>query len=237
MVQLPHFLKPFEKEAEKYLSKDLVKDVEFSGGTYQVQMMDIPTQKEVWAFLQLDNRGQIRDSFCSCEESEEIHDCVHQAVAFLYIFHGQSSPLHHRFERSLWNCLCRLYADRMGYLPSLLYVIDKGFYVCKSIGGKIVFSVKGKTHEAEARLKAILIHRQKETEETSLKFSNLSQEELMLWRQGKPTAQLSYELSFWNDLAKWMMLCQDQKIPYEISFDYSSKKLPNQIRIEFPEIA
>ena len=233
---LPDFLKSFQSKTKDYFDKKLIKDIEFSGGTYQVQMIDLKTHKDVWAFLQLDKRGKIKDSFCSCEEGEDIHHCVHQAVAFLRIYNEQLSPLHQRFERSLWNCLCQLYSERMGYHPNVLKQVGKGSFACYSIGGKVVFSVKGKTTEANLKLEDMIRHRRHETEETSLKFSNLSQEEIMQWREGRPTARLRYELSFWNDLAKWLMLLQDDGVKYEISFGFSSRKIPNLIEIHFPSV-
>lgn len=235
MIPLPNFLKTFLPETQQYFEKGLVKDIEFSGGTYQVQIIDAKTKDEVWAFLQLDQRGKIKDSFCSCEEGEDIHHCVHQAVAFLRIYHGHPSPLHQRFERSLWNCLCQIYADKLGYHTNSLKQQGKGYYASFS-GGKPVFYLKGLTPEGKARLEEMISHRRKETEETSLKFSNLSQEEIMQWREGRPNAQLRYELSFWNDLAKWFMIMQDENAKYEIQFGFSPKKIPNQIEIHFSNL-
>jgi SNF2 family DNA or RNA helicase/predicted small metal-binding protein len=234
-MQLPEFLSPFQKEAEEFLARGCAKDIEFSGGTYQVQVVDPQSKEAVWAFIQLDNRGQIKDSFCSCEESENVNACVHVAVAFLRIYLDHSSPLHQRFERSLWNKLCRLYADRMGAESNLLKLRDKRIYTCTSFGGKCVFYVEGKNNKALARLKDIIEHPRKETEETSLKFSNLSQEEITLWREGKPSSQLSYELSFWNDLAKWMLIAEEAGADYKISFEFAPNHLPNFIQIKFPE--
>lgn len=236
MSSLPDFLKPFQNVTAQYFVEDRIKDIEFSGGTYQVQMIDAVTQKEVWAFLQLDKRGQIRDSFCSCEEGEDIHYCVHQAVAFLRIYNGHISPLHQRFERSLWNTLCKLYAQYLGYRPNLLKRVGKGKYRSTSDQENVKLSIKGNTEEGKTRIEEIICNRQKETEETSLKFSNLSLEEITQWKEGRPTAQLQYGLSFWNDLAKWLMLLQDKGEEYEITFDFSPARIPNQINIHFPDV-
>lgn len=233
---LPDFLQPFRTKAQAYLKNNLIGDIEFSGGTYQVQVKEKDSDQEVWAFLQLDNRGQIKDCFCSCEEGEELVYCAHIAAAFLRIYNHESSPLHQRFQRSLWNNLCQLYADRMGDNPNLLESIKPGHYYLTSAGGKIVFYIEGKTSETRSRLKEILLHRKKQTEETSLKFSNLSQEELNLWREGRPSAQLRYELSFWNDIAHWLMQLQEVKSEYEIQFHYSANQLPNQIEITFADL-
>lgn len=233
-MQLPEFLKKFQKDAEKLVADHLVDQIEFSGGTYQAHLA-IPGTTEPWVFLQLDNRGQLKDCFCSQEE-EETRGCVHLAAAVLAIYNSHLLPLHQRFEKSLWNQLCKLYTDRIGDDPDLLEPKGRSQYVHHSVGGKEIFSIKATGKQAVADLKNILFYRPKETEETSLKFSNLSPEEMALWKEGHPTLQLRYELSFWYELARWMMRLEEQKRDYEISFEYSAQKIPNLIQIRFPEI-
>ena len=229
------FLTPFKAQAEKYLAAGRVGDIEFSGSTYQVQVID-PNKEEAWAFLQLDAKGQIKDCLCSCESFDEKNACVHVAAAYLRLYNGQTLPLHQRFERSLWNKLCRLYADRLGDSPSLIQSVSRGLFSCTSAGGKKVFFAKGKSAASIGYLQEIFQKRVEETEETSLKFSNLAPEELLLWREGRPSAQLRYELSFWSDLAKWLLKLEEEGQKYAIHFDYSSRKLPNAIGITFPEV-
>lgn len=216
MVRFPKFLHPFKEQAESYLEKGLVKDIEFSDGTYQVQVED------AWAFLQLDHRGQIKDCFCSCREDETV-PCVHISAAYLRIYQRERHPLHIRFRQSLWNQLCRLYAEKQLKYHRGRYEYDNLFYI------------KGKTARAKTYLKQIIEEREEETEETSIKFSNLPQEEILLWKEGRPSLQLRYELSLWSDIAKWMMLHQDEGKKYRITFSYSKKKLPEHIRIEFED--
>lgn len=236
MIQLPDFLLPFKDKAKEYISKACVRDIEFSGGTYQVQLIDPDTQKKEWAFLQLDQRGNIKDCFCSCEKAEDLDYCEHIAAAFLSIYNDQSYPLHQRFEYSLWNQLCKLFAERLGDDPDILQHVKEGEYIHKSIGGKIIFSIYAKNPDAISKLHKILWEREKETEETSLKFSNLPQDEIDLWRAGTPSSQLRYELSYWNDLAHWLTLMQERHVPYSIKFDYSEDRIPNQINISFTEL-
>src|SRR5262245_19118599 len=131
-TKLPEILEPFHKEAEKLLSKGAVHEIEFSGGTYQIEVTDPKSKQENWAFLQLDARGQLKDYFCSCEE-EESNPCAHVAAAYLRIFNQQTSPLHERFESSLWNQLCRLYAERMGFKTDILRHSGRGQYVMSSV--------------------------------------------------------------------------------------------------------
>lgn len=235
-MQLPEILKSYKTAATKLLSQGQVRHVEFSGGTYQVQVIDPKTDEEFWAFLQLDQRGQIKDSFCSCESAEDGASCVHIAAAFLKIYGKNDSPLHQRFERSLWNKLCALYAERMGDEIDQLKKKGKGHYICESIGRKSVFFIKAKTAEAVSILEDILHHRKIETEETSLKFSNLTQEEIHLWREGRPSSQLSYELSFWSDIAKWIYEKQSNGDPYKIDYEYSNKAIPNYLHASFEDL-
>lgn len=235
-MHFPDYLKPFRLEAEKLLDDGMVKEIEFSGGTYQVQVYDPKLKKDAWAFLQLDPRGYLKDCFCSCEEESDVSACVHLAAAYLRIFNQQASPLHQRFERSLWNQLCLLYANRVGYETQTLKHPAKGLYSISSIGGKKVFFLKAKTSNAINHLKEMIEHRHKETEETSLKFSNLPQEEIILWKEGRPSPHLRYELSFWNDLAKWLMFFQDSGQEYKINFEYSDKRIPNSILISFHDV-
>src|SRR5690606_22538123 len=54
--------------------------------------------------------------------------------------------------------------------------------------------------------------------------------------EGRPDAQLKYELSFWSDLAKWAMLMQERSEEYTVTYDYAAKGLPNFITITLPAL-
>lgn len=235
-MKIPEFLKQYETEAREYLKEKRVTDVEYSGATYQVQVKDADSGEKVWAFLQLNPNNTIKDCFCSCREEEDNNSCVHLATAYLYIFKGQPIPLHRRFQHSLWNALCTLYGNRLSFDTHVLKKAGPGHFQHTSHTGKKVFFLKGKTQSALKHVDQIVLHRTVETEETSLKFSNLSPEELALWHEGKPSIQLSYELSFWSDLAKWLMALQEKGAAYKITFEYGPNQLPNWITIDFNEI-
>lgn len=235
-MNIPAQFKPFLSEAKKVLANLQVGAIEFSGETYQVQVFD-KEQNEIWTFLQFDKKGMLKDAFCSSEEDMDSAACVHLAAAYLRIFNGHSLPIHQRFKNSLWNQLFTLYANRMGYKRSVLHKgREPNSYFCSSASGKIIFFIRAKTEDAGQKLEEIINQNFEETEETSLKFSNLPQEEIILWREGRPSPQLAYELSFWNDLAKWVMLTQDAKEEYKIDFSYSSSGLPNFLEADFPQI-
>jgi superfamily II DNA or RNA helicase len=239
MVQLPTNLKMYQRDAEATLQRGFVKEIEFSGSTYQILVEDLQTQNPCWVFLQLEGKGQIKDGFCSCEETEEslFTPCVHLAAAYLSLFNTTHSlPLHQRFARSLWNQLCQIYANHVGDDPNRLTCLELGYYVYPSHREKILFFIEGKNDEAKKMIEDLLKERPQQTEETSLKFSNLPHEEILLWREGKPSAQLRYELSFWSDLAKWLFRQQERGDSYQISFKYSKSQIPNWITADFAHV-
>lgn len=235
-IPLPDHLTSYRREAEQALKAGAIKDIEFSGSTYQVLVEDLSTHQEYWVFLQLEGKGAIKDAFCSCEETQETPGCVHLATAYLALYKNYEQPLHQRFARSLWNALCRLFEERLGDDPKILDEAAPGVYSSRSTLGKTIFTLQAVTPEAVQILDQMIYKRTKETEETSLKFSNLSHEDIASWREGQPNSQLRYDLSFWSDLAKWMMKKQEEGRLYDIEFKYSKKRLPNWFQINFLDI-
>lgn len=235
-MEVPPFSKEDMAQGEALLKAGRVGNVLFSEGTYQVEIAAGKGKERYWPFLQLDDEGSVLDSFCSCADAEEKKSCAHLAAAYKKIFNGFSSPLHVRSRDSLWNHFCVLASRRHGYEPSALKGKDQG-YEAKSVTGKLLFFVKGLTPKAKSRLKELLFNRVIETEETSLKFSNLPPEEISLWKEGKPSHTLQYELSFWSDLSKWMMGMQEEGEKYKIEFEEEKGALPHWIHIHFPSLS
>ena len=239
MAPLPSYLKIYESDAIKSIQQGLIKDIEFSDATYQVLVEDIHTHQPCWVFVQLENRKQIKDSICSCENNNEwepVSACLHVAAAYLAIFKTYSFPLHQRFARSLWNQLCRIYAEQLGSSPSILTHAQQGNYTYQISNEIPVLSIKALTPAAIERLETLISRRPEETEETSIKFSNLSEEEILMWQEGKPSLQLRYDLSYWSDLAKWLIQLQEDGQEYRILFKYSKEQLPCWIQINFNEL-
>lgn len=234
-ITLPDRFRKFEKEALEIFKKNGVRDVEFSGKTYQVQVFDPVAKESYWTFLQVDTRGRVHDYFCECDQIGSNEACVHLAAAYLRIYNGTSKPLHVRFEMSLWNLLFRLCSDRFGDMPDQFVRKGKGHYIIRE-DKQVLLDLHALKEDSVKRLHDLIEERRPETEETSLKFTNLTQEEISLWRAGRPSSELRYELSIWNDLAKWFFIDQDMKKPYQIDFEYE-EQLPAVIKIHFDEVA
>ncbi len=230
------FLEKYQEIAEKWLEKGAIKEIEFSGSTYQVLVEEKPGGPSYWVFLQFEGKGELRDFFCSCEQGAPDVGCMHLATAYLGIHHSHTLPLHQRFARSLWNHLCRLFEERFGGDLSILLSEDKGYYQILSETSKRLFEVKGLSAKGIKIIEGITHKHIVETEETSLKFSNLLPEEISLWREGRPNPQLRYDLSFWSDFAKWLMQLEESGDVYKITYKHSKRGLPNWISIEFPDV-
>lgn len=214
-----------------------VKNVIFSEGTYQIEVADEGSSETFWPFIQLDDEGNVSDCFCMCKRAEEHKSCEHLAAGLLEIYKGKIQPLHVRFRSSLWNIVMQIAAKRHGYETKCLKKLEPKGYYADSLSKKKLFWIKPNNQNAEKLLSDFVEKRVEETEETSLKFSNLPQEELTLWKEGRPSHQLQYELSFWSDLAKWLMLLEEEKQPYKISFKASKGALPKEIKIAFKDVS
>ncbi len=234
---MPHF--PFtpndRQQGKRIIQEKGIQNLLFSEGTYQVEVLDPASQKRFWPFLQLDDQGKILDHFCTCNEVEKEGSCPHLAAAYLEIFRGFDEPLHVRFRASLWNHIFQIAARRHGYEESALQKWKESGYACLSEKGRPLFYILPKTGKAQKELEEMIFHRVEETEESSLKFSKLPPEELALWKEGRPSQQLQFELSFWSDIAKHLMLAQDVGRQYEISFQGKIGDLPKGILASFSE--
>lgn len=210
-----------------------IKNLLFSEGTYQVEVIDPKSKKSFFPFLQLNDSGELIDCFCTCSQAEKKKSCAHLAAAYLKIFNEQQEPLHVRFRSSLWNHLAFLANRRFGSSVDKLVKKEGGFEL--HVPSKKLFAIKGLTDKGKKKIEALLFQRPVETEETSLKFSNLPPEELQLWREGRASEHLQYELSFWADLAKWWMLLQEEGEKYQICFE-EKEKLPYWIELRFSSV-
>ncbi len=217
------------KAARAYLDDDKVGLLSFSEGTYQVEVRE-PKKKSFWPFLQLDDAGNVRDGFCSCPEAEKHQSCPHLAAAYLKIFNGHATPIHVRFRTSFWNQLGQMACRRHGYDPKIMKKTPNR-YEAHSVTAKCLLTIEPLKAAARKQLEELLFKRVEPTEETSLKFSNLPADELSLWREGRPSPQLLYELSFWSDLAKWWMQLSEGMESYSIVFE--GEGLPKWVEIRF----
>lgn len=208
-------------------------EIQFSRGTYQVQVFD--HSNDFWVFLQLDENGNQKDAFCYCDEEISAQGCKHIHAAVQAVFRGHHLPLHIRFSHSLWHQLSFLCGKQNHF--GTLFLEKRGKEGFRSlVEDQILFTLRPLNQDVEKQLSQMVDSKVQETEETSIKFSNLPSNEYILWKEGRPSPELQYELSFWSDLGKKLMLLQESGNFYEISFQYNSKKLPKWIQINFEQL-
>jgi superfamily II DNA or RNA helicase len=198
----PDILVPFRPEARKRASEGMAAEIVFSGPTYQIRCQD--GRDSFWVFLQLDPNDRVKDLFCSCPTCAETGSCLHMAVALFAVFDQTLRPLHKRFESS---CFSTIFQALSASCDSLVCA-RKGDDLQIRCGGELLV-LRG----PQAWLKTIqtLIESPVEaTEETSIKFSEASEEEIEAWRKGSATGHLRYELSAFSDLAKHLFLLSEQ---------------------------
>lgn len=210
-----------------------VDQVIFSSGTYQMEVID--QEEAYWPFLQIDDFGQVLDAFCHCENVESSGSCPHLGAAYYKIFLDKRYPLHLSFRSSFWNHFCQIGFKRHGLKIEKLERTKSGNFQIKSAEGRKVFSLKSKKETAERFFQECLVDRVEETEETSIKFSNLPKEELELYRNGTPSLEFAYELSYWSDLAKHLFLQQEKGDDYSIKAKQEKGRLPEAIEANFSE--
>ncbi len=199
----PDFLEPYRTLGQNLKVSGLV----FSGPTYQVEVNDPHFTDPLWVFLQFDEREKIKDLFCSCEESTEKGACAHMAAACLYVLEKNRKPLHLLFEKSPFHALFMKLQEKLGTRPPAVQE-EKNKLTFRTEEGELLFTVTGNIEFFKKFTKA----KPEETEENSIKFSNLSEDELELYRTGRPTLHLRYELSFFSDIAKWLFTHEDECI-------------------------
>ena len=201
----PEYLEPFLKEAKELFLEKKVLEVIFSGPTYQVRTPD-----ETWVFVQLNQEGRVKDIFCQCDRCQEEGACIHMATALIAIGDNGILPLHIQFEKSPFFAAFSPLSQK-----GLSHKVKKG-------EGKLTLgncvTLSGKDEWINDIFKDLLP--KEETEETSIKFSDLSEEEIENWRKGIVSDRLKFELSPYADIAKKLFLLSKKELPsYSIQED------------------
>ena len=210
MLNIPPNLIPYLSTLNQLNKCGIVQEIQFSGPTYQIKIVDPHQEEDIWTFIQLNKAAEVTDAFCSCRESEEHGGCSHLALSYVSLFDGSNKPIHERFQRSFWYAIGKIWFERYG--PNL-----------KTPG----FKATASSEEGTRLLELIKGEKIAETEENSIKFSNLSEEEIANWKEGNPSFDLLFELSGWADFVKQLFLHKH----LQIEFLESPKMLPKEVVI------
>ena len=215
------------EEAKKLVSSRKVLNIIFSTSTYQVEVEDNDLVR--WTFLQCKGKDEFIDLFCQCGGSKD-NGCKHLAASIEAIFRGHIEPLHIRYESSLWKPLLEMAAERELYDHKSLKKDGEKYFLNEKI------QIVVKTVRAKEHFKITVDERVEETEETSIKFSNLDAKELEKFQKGHPSKELQFELSWWGDLSKYLLFLEDEGEKAKITFIEKKDDLPVAMVIELPDL-
>jgi SNF2 family DNA or RNA helicase len=221
--------------AEKIVSSSGVKNVVFSHHTYQVEVDDLESKESTWVFIQLDEKSAIQDCFCTCKKAEYTQSCPHLAAGALAILSAHKKPLHLRYEKSLVSKLFFILARRHGFEQTVLQKEDDFNFYIPLLDKKKSFVIHLKNGLAKEKLEE-LFDKPSETEENSIKFSNLNPEELKNYREGKPSIQLQFELSFWSDFSKWVFFRAQNPEDLDVKVVENDEQVPTHLIIESKDL-
>ncbi len=204
-----------------------VGEVLFSGGTYQVQIEDPAEEQGAWPLLNYNDQGACQDALCSCD----VHPCPHLPLAKELIQGSQGVPLHLRWRGSFWKALAQGACDEWSYAPPAFTRSGQTFVL--EMGSDQPVELVAKDLPAAEWLDLLTVHRMKETEENSLKFSHRTPEEIADWRAGHPGAALRFELSVWADLGKAAFVDQAKGELLAVEWEGPEGKLPHAMVAQF----
>lgn len=219
------FVESFSKKAHLLIKEGKVSEMIFSEGTYQVKVID---KEEYWPFLQIDDSGKLLDSLCGCDSNGD--GCAHLGAAYLVIM-KEGAPLHVLFRDSFFNHLFKAIAQRHGLDSSFLKKKEDKYEAYSKTKKKLLEFVPI-SNEAKKIFKEFIEDKVEETEENSIKFSNLSIEDLAAYKEGKAPFHLLYELSFLKDLAKWCFLQEKNGVNFKVDLQIDEKSLPSKVNVD-----
>lgn len=156
--------------------------------------------REVSVFIQMNEQEGIQDIFCQCDESQEKMCCPHMAEAVRLIFSRSSIPLHKRFFHSSYYTLFSF------FLPPFQAPVISSEELQIPLGSGKNIRITGQYERLLSYLET-----EQETEDSSIKFSSLTEEELNAWYQKRPSKKLAFEISPLCDLARFLYMKEERE--------------------------
>lgn len=188
-------------------------DILFSGPVYQIEVIDPELESPAWVFLKVGEKGKVDDLFCSCEAVDR--GCIHTHFALESVQDPLHRFLHERFENSFCKAFCWMMYEKQA--KTKLKKTQNGITFKD-------FQLYWKDPEVKKAIIEIL-EKPEASEENSLVLSNLTENEITEYREGRGSETLKFDLSFWGELAKYLFI----KGPLEIELD--GDKLPEICKI------
>ena len=222
-MDLKTSLEKFKDEAERIISEKKVKEIVFFSNIYEIQILD---KNEYFPILKLDDDGNILDAFCSCDMQEEEKFCFHILAAYLSCV-KDNIPLHVRYRNSFFYIFFKNICRNIGTEFKNLKNQDN-FYFFEDI-----FSLQA-VDEKKKKINDFSKGSFNEINESNIKFSAFSKEDLVLLKEKKAPFDKEFEVSIFSDIAKWLFIISEKE-KYKIIFK-NTKIFPDFLEIHFEDL-
>lgn len=220
---------------KQLFDKNAVSNIFFSSSTYLANVFDETVDEQAVVFLQLNEKNEVSDYFVnymSDEESDLPQPAILEAVKYAILRDGK--PIHQLFKSSLWSALFFLLSKRHGM--QLTHVNSNIESEKLQLSYDHSFTLEILDGELSKFIRDDIFNKEEETEENSIKFSNVSQKEVELYRSGMPSHEFKYELSFWSDISKELFVRDVACENMNVSFEYSENSPPTSISVKNKDI-
>ena len=211
-----------------------IKDVVFSNRTYQVEVQEKGVEEPLWVVLDLDASGAIQDGFCSCVKAEYTQSCQHLAAGALAVFQ-ENKPIGQLYAESILHHLFFMAARRHGFDAEVMKRRDEKSFSAKVSNPDAECVITLKSAEAKQRFHECC-EKPAETEGNSIKFFNLSPEEMKRYRDGNASFELRFNLSFWSDFSKWVFVRSLEKADITVRLIHDEQERLKGIEVDTTEM-
>ncbi len=200
---------PFLQEGLLLFRSGAIEEISFGRHTYQVAVREC--NRIYWTLLHFTEQGELQEGFCDCEQDM---GCPHVAASYLKICDTPTSePIHIGFERHFFYHFFWLWAQRYGCSPKQFVCTQKGREGAPT-EDRLAWEYLPPAQHADL-LETLWESHAAPTPTTSILFSDVSSEEIVKWKQGRPSLALQFQLSPLAEFAKRLYM-MDLENPFKV---------------------
>jgi SNF2 family DNA or RNA helicase len=181
----------------------VLEEILFSRTTFQGVCKD--DGEEYYPLIQLSHENDIISSLCSCGSEAPI--CKHAELLFENVVTSPSRNISQEFDDSFIKA----------FFYHFFYFHEESLINCKLKKNTLEVDFDKDVlefhahHDDLTHIQTILLNEEIKDETNSLEFSSLPEEELRLYENKRPSFNLRFALSVYNDLAKYLFLKKSEK--------------------------
>lgn len=228
MRSIPDPIQAYKEQGTLFLKKGMLTNLFFSFGSYQAELQDPAYREPIYSFIQISKRGELKDFFCTCTDSEPGLGCGHITALYLLIIDDKGIPLHENYDKSIHKALARLFYEK----GAVAKPPEKKSILIIDPGGSMIAKVALKTDRGEYLFEETFLS---ENTEGLQGLWGLSFEEGEKYKEQENSKEFLFEQSSWNEWGKKLSFLKAlQKSKESLKTDKNG--LPNSITLDFHDI-